>query len=118
VTLAERIQALTALLPASATVTLPVAQLREWLADDAPAGGAASLNVTATWRERLWTCPPETHLGVRDVAEAVGRPRSWVYRAVSGKREAHRLPARRLDGELVFTAGDVRTWLARQEEGS
>jgi predicted DNA-binding transcriptional regulator AlpA len=66
-----------------------------------------------TWRERLWTCPEETRLGVREVAEAMDRPRSWVYRAVG--REQDPLPARRLDGELVFAAGDVRAWLARRE---
>lgn len=69
-----------------------------------------------TWRERLWTAPEDTRLGVLDVAEAVGRPRSWVYRAVNAKRGADRLPARRLDGELVFQAGEVRAWLARQEQ--
>jgi len=69
----------------------------------------------ATWRERLWTCPPDTRLGVREVAEAVGRPRSWVYRACAAKRGPGRLRARRLDGELVLLASEVRDWLTRQE---
>lgn len=78
-----------------------------------------------TWRERLWTCPDETRLGVREIAEAVGRPPSWVYRAVSPhryerakdgtRRKVRRLeqplPCERLDGKLVFRAGRVRSWI-------
>jgi hypothetical protein len=78
-----------------------------------------------TWRERIWTCPAETRLGVRDVAEALKRPVSWVYRAVSlwcyskandGTRLKTRrldapLPHERLSGELVFRAGRVREWI-------
>jgi hypothetical protein len=70
---------------------------------------------TITWRERLWTCPPETRLGVREVADALGRPSSWVYRSVSAKRGTCRLPARRLDGELVIEAGVVREWVREHE---
>lgn len=77
----------------------------------APAAPAAG----TTWRERLWTCPADTRLGVREVAEALGRPKSWVYRSASIKRGAHRLPAARLNGELVFEAGAVRAWLQREE---
>ena len=78
---------------------------------------AAAMDATgATWRERLWTCPPQTRLGVPDVAEALGRPKSWVYRATAAARGPRRLPARRLDGELVLEAGDVRVWVTRMEE--
>src|SRR5688500_12817982 len=35
------------------------------------------------WREKLWTCPEATRLGVVELAEAVGRPKSWVYRLTS-----------------------------------
>lgn len=68
-----------------------------------------------TWRERLWTVPAETRLGVRDVAEAIGRPRSWIYRRTGEKCPKARLPHRRLDGELVFLAGELRTWLDAHE---
>lgn len=73
-----------------------------------------------TWRERLWTCPEQTRLGVREAAEALGRPVSWVYRRTSPKALAaggHApLPARRLDGELYFSAADLREWIAQHEE--
>ena len=68
-----------------------------------------------TWRERLWTVPADTRLGVREVAEAIGRPKSWVYRRTSEKSPKAPLPFRRLDGELVFVAGELRAWLKRHE---
>jgi hypothetical protein len=70
-----------------------------------------------TWRDRLWVVPPETRLTVVDVAEAFGRPKSWVYRHTSEKcAGADRLPHRKLDGELLFLAGELRTWLNDHEE--
>lgn len=71
---------------------------------------------TQSWAEKLWTCPPETRLGVRELAEAVGRPRSWAYRHASPKGDLAPIPHKRLDGLLTFTAGDVRTWLRANEE--
>jgi hypothetical protein len=71
---------------------------------------------TTSWAEKLWTCPAETRLGVRQLAEAVGRPPSWVYRHASPKGDLAPIPHRRLDGLLVFTAGEVRTWLQANEE--
>ncbi len=71
--------------------------------------------VARTWRERLWTCPAETRLGVHELAEALNRPRSWIYRRTSAKAEC-RLPHRKLGGELLFTAGEIRAWLREHEE--
>jgi len=68
------------------------------------------------WAEKLWTCPPETRLGVRELAEAIGRPRSWVYRHTSPRGDLAPIPHGRLDGLLVFTAGAVRDWLRANEE--
>ena len=65
-----------------------------------------------TWRERLWVAPAETRMGVRDVAEALGRPVSFVYRGTSTKT----IPHRKLDDELTFTAGELRAWLQVHEE--
>ena len=69
-----------------------------------------------TWRERLWTAPPETRLGVRELCEATGRPRSWVYRACRRNGASPPLPHRKLDGVLVFVAGEARTWVREHEE--
>src|SRR3990172_3558261 len=57
-----------------------------------------------SWRSKLWTVPADTRLGVAELAEALGRPRSFVYAHTSAKAE-DRLPHRRLDGILVFRAG-------------
>ena len=79
-----------------------------------------------TWRERLWVAPADTRLNTSEVAEALGRPKSWVYERTSRSRgrESDRLsggpqesiPHRKIGGSLVFVAGEVREWLERQEE--
>jgi predicted DNA-binding transcriptional regulator AlpA len=89
----------------------------------------------APWRERLWTVPPETRLGVEEVAEALGKSRHWVYRAASSHRSVpigkdrvgkmkyqkepnpHPLPSRKVSGGILFRAGDVRDWLKEEEAG-
>jgi hypothetical protein len=71
--------------------------------------------VPVTWREKLWLVPAETRLGVREAAEAIGRPVSWVYRRTGEKSEKAPLPHRKLDGELVFTAGELRAWVEGHE---
>jgi len=72
--------------------------------------------VVVSWRERLWTCDPATRLGVRELCEATGRPRSWVYRACRRNGASPPLPHRKLDGVLVFVAGEARTWVREHEE--
>lgn len=69
----------------------------------------------ATWREKLWKSPPETRLGVVEVAEALGRPKSFVY-ARTGSKAEDLIPHRKLDGALVFTAGELRAWIEDREE--
>ncbi len=83
----------------------------------APVPAPAPTNGTAPadWRECLWTCPEETRLGVREVAEALGRTKSWVYRRTGERSAKARLPHRKLDGELVFTAGELRKWIHGHE---
>jgi predicted DNA-binding transcriptional regulator AlpA len=71
--------------------------------------------VRTCWRSSLWVVPPETRLGVREVAEAIGRPASWVYRRTAEKSAKAPLPHRKLDGELVFTAGELRAWIEGHE---
>jgi hypothetical protein len=77
--------------------------------------GAQAAGESWTWRERLWTVPAETRLGVLEVAEALGRPRSFVY-ARTQKNAIEPIPHRKLDGALVFAAGEVRAWVRAQEE--
>ena len=72
-------------------------------------------SVEWTWRERLWVCPAETRLGMPDMMEALGRPRSWIY-ARTAKDTEDRMPHRKLDGMLTFTAGEVRAWIRAREE--
>jgi predicted DNA-binding transcriptional regulator AlpA len=67
---------------------------------------------TATgWRERLWTCDPQTRLYLDEVADGIGKSRPAV-RALIKRRG---LPVRKRGGELVFLAGEVRAWLEGQE---
>lgn len=87
--------------------------LREIPAASAP---AAAVPREETWRERLWTVPPETRIGRTELLEALGRPRSWLYRCTSAGSRHPRIPHRKLDGELVFVVGEVRAWLLQREE--
>ena len=70
---------------------------------------------SVSWRERLWTVPAETRLGVAEVAEAMGRPKSYVY-ARTGPKAEDPLPHRKLDGSVVLTAGELRAWIREHEE--
>ena len=67
------------------------------------------------WSLLLWTADPETRIGRTELLEAVGRPPSWLYRH-TGSAAKHRIPHRRVDGELVFLVGEVRIWLRDREE--
>ena len=68
-----------------------------------------------SWRERLWSCPAETRLGLEELCKALDRSASWIYHRTTPKAE-HRLPHRKLDGVLCFTAGEVRAWIRDREE--
>jgi predicted DNA-binding transcriptional regulator AlpA len=68
-----------------------------------------------TWCEKLWTVPAETRLGVAEVSEALGRSKAWIYHHTAEKATS-RIPHRKLDGSLVFLAGEVREWQADSEE--
>ena len=106
---------------------IPIEAVLEALAEDTAAQGQARApagvlaepeSPTPTpqnWRVLLWTVPAETRIGREELLEAVGRPRSWIYRHTAAKAE-RRIPHRKLDGELVFVVGEVREWLREQEE--
>lgn len=92
------------------------AEIAQLLADTEAVEKQPDSAVLVTWRERLWTCPPDTRLGRAELLEALGRSESWLYRRTGRKAMCARIPCRRRDGELVFLAGEVRAWLAEQEE--
>lgn len=67
-----------------------------------------------SWRTRVWTVPSETRLSVTDAAEALNRPKSYLY-ARTGPAADERIPHRKLDGSLCFTAGELRAWIRSHE---
>ena len=86
-----------------------LAEVHDGHADTAPAGQPS------TWRERLWTVPPETRIGVAELCEALGRSKGWVWRHTGPKAPGVRIPHRKLEGELVFVVGEVRAWIPQHE---
>jgi predicted DNA-binding transcriptional regulator AlpA len=75
-----------------------------------PQAGASS------WRERFWKAPDETRIGVRELAEALGKSRSWIYHRTARDGERIPLPSRTIvNGKLEFVVGEVRAWLAQVE---
>ena len=115
-----RLQQLADALPEDGSVVLTRARLVEWLAGEtavAPLQEVPSApEVEPTWRERLWTAPAEVRIGTQEVAEALGKPVSWVYRHTSGKSGYTLLPHRKLDGELLFVVGEIRAWVRDHEQ--
>ena len=54
---------------------------------------------------------------VREVAGALDKSQSWIYkRTTEASDPEERLPARRAHGQVVFTAGELRTWLRAHEQ--
>ncbi len=103
---------------AEAEATVPARQvfdrlLKEDGGEEMPQADPGPLEMT--WRERLWLVPAETRLGVHEVCEALDRSQSWAYRR-TGAKAKDPLPHRLMDGQLVFTAGELRTWIRQHEE--
>ena len=69
-----------------------------------------------TWRERLWTVPTETRLTVSEVAEALARPKSFIY-ARTYPQSGDAIPHRRFGRNLRFVAGEIREWIREREDG-
>ncbi len=80
-----------------------------------PEGSAPHGGQLVCWRERLWTAPADTRIGVAELCEALGRTKSWVWRHTGPRSPGPRLPHRKLDGELVFVVVEVRAWLREHE---
>lgn len=81
----------------------------------APAVVPQVCDTAPTWREKIWTVPAETRLGVREVAEALGRSKDFVYRHTAPNGSGLRIPHRKLDGALVFVAHELRGWVEQSE---
>lgn len=73
-------------------------------------------DIQPIWKERIWTCPAETRLGLNELCEALGKPKSWGYRHTSAKSGLPMIPYRKMDGVLTFVAGEVRAFLREHEE--
>jgi predicted DNA-binding transcriptional regulator AlpA len=80
-----------------------------------PEGSAPQGGQVVCWRERLWTAPADTRIGVAELCEALGRTKSWVWRHTGPRSTGPRLPHRKLDGALVFVVVEVRAWLREHE---
>ena len=80
--------------------------------------GTATVTVTETVSigftpERLAAAPPDTRIGVQELAEGTGRSRSGIYKLI--REQA--LPARKLpDGTFAFVVGDVRQYFHEREQ--
>ncbi len=102
--------------------TIPAAAMLSTIEDMSPVnsrenGGPpdCSTALALTWRERLWLAPSETRIGTHELCEALGRSKHWLYRH-TGPSAENRIPHRKLDGELVFAVGEVRTWIRENED--
>jgi len=96
---------------------LVAGRVLELLSDHLRDPSPADKEPPVSWRERLWTAHPETRLGVRELAEALGRSKSWIYSRTGRSCPTSRRIPHRLDdsGELVFLAGEIRDWILRSE---
>lgn len=104
--------------PAGALV--PVDAVRDAIRALVPSGAAIGRQRPSldSWRERLWSAPPETRIGVKELAAAVRHSPSWVWKRTAPKDGSEPLPHRKRDGELVFLVGEVRAWLEASETGT
>lgn len=105
-------------LPPGSSVNLPADWLREELeAEDieVPTLQVETGGQVWTWAKILWLVPAERRLGTREVLEALGKGRTWLYRQMAENRGRDRLPHRKLDGQVLFTAGEVRAWVRALE---
>lgn len=106
-------------MPDGSSITLTTETIRGWLdeARDEPIQQPTQQppKFTLTWHEKLWIAPAEARIGTTELAEAFGRPKSWVYAHTQAEAE-NPIPHRKLDGALVFTIGEVRAWVRDSEE--
>ena len=70
------------------------------------------LSEMLTWREKIWLVPSQTRLGMEELSEALGRPKSFVYK-LTAKGD---IPFRKQHGVNVFLAGEIRSWIESEEK--
>ena len=74
---------------------VPAAEMAARLEGMSPTGNTTPGNgPEPTWRERLWTAPPETRIGRRELLDALGRSQNWLYRHTGAKAKCSRIPCR------------------------
>lgn len=120
-TLRDRLAAIVEPLPPGAAVTLPVEAVRAWIEEegsevDEPTPPPSVEGAPESWREKLWIVPAETRIGIGELAEALNRSRSWIYKRTMANAGPGRIPHRKLDGELVFVVGEIRAWIRDRED--
>jgi len=59
----------------------------------------------------LWVCPPETRFDVESASQALHVSKKAVYALVAAKQ----LPRMKLNGRLVFKAGELRQYITDNE---
>lgn len=70
----------------------------------------------APLRERFWEMQGEIRLTAKELAAALGKPASWVYRHTSPRSGLRSLPFRKeTGGALVFVVDEIRQWIAAYE---
>jgi len=109
-TLNDVIRWLRAAPPGTILDSSSVLELLEPLVDEAPHPMTARATAS-TWRERLWTVPSDTRIGVTELSEAIGRSASWIYRRTGPSAGEECIPHSKLGGELVFIVAEVRDYL-------
>ncbi len=65
--------------------------------------------------DRFWRLPADTRLGVKQLVEALGKPRSWIYRRTGSQSDLPKLPHKRDGSRLVFVVGEVKQYLNDHE---
>ena len=70
-----------------------------------------ALPVTLPWNALIWVVDPETRLNVKEAAQALGRPVSFLYRHTSQNGTGEAIPCTREFGRLTFTAAGLREWM-------
>ena len=96
-TLAERVAAIVQALPENGSVTLPVAELRQWLSEN----GAPSPASPA---------PADRWLKAEDVAKALGCSKRYVYAHRKDYPFAKELPG----GGVRFSERGLQRWMDRK----